>query len=369
MDKTENTGDKALPGTIPELRQSIDSIDDEILSLINRRLSLALKIGKLKATNGNQVIDTTRESSIINRLVKQNAGPLDNRVLHHMYSEIMAASRELQRPQHIAFLGPEATFTHIAAMNHFGHSVTFSPQASIRDIFYEVEKGTFHYGVVPVENSIEGSVNYTLDLFFESGLKVCAEIYQSISHDLLSNETRLEDINTIYSHPHAFAQCRHWLRKNLPTVTLAECSSTAHAAQLASEQKGAAAIASKEAAQIYEIEIMADAIEDLSRNITRFLVIGKDKIGPTGNDKTSIMFATGHVPGALYKALKPLADSGVNMDKLESRPAKHENWNYFFFVDIEGHIDDPNVSKTFEQMEKICTFIKCLGSYPREKNS
>ncbi len=229
----------------------------------------------------------------------------------------------------------------------------------------EVEKGTFYYGVVPVENSIEGAVNYTLDLFFESDLKICAEIYYAISHDLLSKTGTLENVKVIYSHPQAFAQCRHWLKKNLPAAALIECSSTAEAARQSSRESGAAAISSREAADSYKLEVLASRIEDVSRNVTRFLVIGRDEVDRTGRDKTSIMFVTAHVPGALYKVLQPIAEANINMVKLESRPTKHENWNYFFFVDLEGHIKDSIVNATVTKMKKLCFYLKLLGSYPR----
>lgn len=365
-DSDKNKIDTSDSRIIP-LRKSIDEIDVEILDLMNRRLLFAKKIGEIKEQKGEKVLDTARESNIINRLLSLNKGPLSKNALHHVFAEIIASSREVQKKEIITYLGPEATFTHIAAMNHFGHTVFFVPQAGIRDIFGEVEKGACTYGVVPVENSIEGTVNYTLDLFFESDLKICAEIYLTISHDLLSKTDNLKDIAKIYSHPHAFAQCRRWIGKNLSESVLEECSSTARAAQKAAENPKSAAIAAREAAQMYGLNVVASRIEDFSRNITRFLVIGHDDMHRTGNDKTSIMFATSHVPGALYKVLGPIAEAGINMVKLESRPTKYENWNYFFFVDIEGHIEDSNVKETLERMKRLCMYIKYLGSYPRAK--
>ena len=310
-------------------------------------------------------MDSARENKIIKRLFSLNQGPIDNKVVKHIFTEIIAAAREIQKPQMVAYLGPEATFTHIAALNHFGRQVASLPQLSIKDVFAEVEQKTCNYGVVPVENSIEGSVNYTLDLFFESNLKICSEIHHRISHDLLSKTGVPEDIKVIYSHPHAFAQCRNWLLKNLPKIELVECGSTADAAEKASKNHSSAAIASREAANMYSLKIVTAKIEDTLRNITRFLVIGYDLIHRTGHDKTSIMFATQHQPGALFNALEPVAKAGINMVKLESRPTKHENWNYFFFVDIEGHIEDPVVKDTVSKMKKNCMYLKCLGSYPK----
>ncbi len=357
--------DEQTEARITELRQAIDRIDDQLLDLINTRLQLVTDIGAIKAKEGRQVLDSARESAIFKRLLDRNQGPLNERVLRHLFTQIMAASRQLQSPHRVTFLGPEATFTHISAMNHFGHSVEYIPQPSIQDVFNEVEKGTCHYGVVPVENSIEGAVNHTLDLFFESELKICAERYQPVSHDLLCRDGSIRDIRKIYSHPQAFAQCRRWLQKYLPEAVLIESQSTAHAARHAAGEPGAAAIASSEAAHIYSLEVVASRIEDVARNTTRFLVIGKDEIHRTGDDKTSLMFVTSHVPGALFKVLKPLADSGINMVKLESRPTKHENWSYFFFVDVQGHIEDEIIRDTVEKMSQLCLFLKILGSYPR----
>ena len=347
------------------LRQSIDEIDDTLLDLINRRLDIVNEVGKLKAQKKQQVLDSTRESQIFQRLLSLNKGPLNEKVLRHLFTQIMAASRQLQRPSRVSFLGPEATYTHIAAMNHFGHSVEYVSQPSIRDVFNEVEKGTCHYGVVPVENSIEGAVNHTLDLFFESELKICAEKYQPISHDLLCKSGIMKDIKKIYSHPQPFAQCRRWLQKYLPEAILEECGSTAIAAQKAAQEPGTAAIASSEAAHIYHLEVVASRIEDVARNTTRFLIIGTDEIHRTGEDKTSLMFVTAHMPGALYKVLQPIAENGLNMVKLESRPTKHENWSYFFFADLEGHMEDEIVQKTVTEMKKICLYLKILGSYPK----
>ena len=350
--------------SIDSLRSGIDEINNQVLDLINRRLLLAKEIGKVKAQNNEKVLDVGRESAIIEGLFKLNKGPLKNEALEKIFTEIIAASREIQKPQKITYLGPEATFTHIAAMNRFGKSASFFPQPSIRDIFNEVERGACHFGVVPVENSIEGAVNYTLDLLVESDLKICGEIYHTISHDLLSKTGSLNDIKIIYSHPHAFAQCRRWLQKHLPDCMLKECSSTAYAAGKAAKEDGSAAIAGREAAGMYRLQVVASKIEDVARNTTRFLVIGRDKILKTGTDKTSVMFAAAHEPGALYKVLQPIYESGINMLKLESRPNKRENWNYLFFIDLEGHRQDSIVDDTLSKMKGLCLYLKWLGSYP-----
>ena len=359
--KSQNTPDaRILP-----LRKGIDDIDRKILTLINDRISLGKQIGEIKEASGSPVLDRSREKQVIDRLSTLNKGPLKNEVLHHLYSEIMAATRQIQQAEQIAYLGPEATFTHIAAMKHFARSPLFLPQPSIQDVFSEVEKQICDYGVVPVENSSEGAVNHTLDLFVESDLRICAEIYQTISHDLLSISGSRDEITEIYSHPQALAQCRKWLRKHMPNCTLKECSSTTRAAQEASNKPASAAIASSEAAILYDLRVVASRIEDFVGNTTRFLVIGKKSVPETGNDKTSIMFVTAHAPGALYHVMEPIAKAEINMLKLESRPIKSANWNYCFFVDLAGHIQDTELGKTVEHLKSICQHLKWLGSYPR----
>ncbi|RJP95163.1 MAG: prephenate dehydratase [Desulfobacteraceae bacterium] len=347
------------------LRQTINGIDETVLSLINKRLLVAKEIGEIKKEQNTYVYDKIRENEIMDRLAQLNTGPLKAQALHQIFTNIISASREIQTPTTISYLGPEATFTHVAAMDLFGHSAEYVPQTSIRDVFMEVAKGKCDYGVAPVENSIEGAINHTLDLFFESDLRICAEKYLNISHALLSRSSDIKDIEVIYSHPQPFAQCRAWIRKNLPNAALIDCNSTAHAAQKAFQEKNTAAIANSEAAHIYGLQILESGIEDYSHNITRFLLVGRDEPRPTGEDKTSIMFAISHVPGALYKILQPIADSGINMSKLESRPTKHENWSYFFFVDFDGHIEDDTIKRTIEQMKPYCKYLKWLGSYPR----
>ncbi len=360
MDNSKKDFDTRLSG----LREGIDKIDDTLLELINKRLELVREVGRLKAEKGRQVLDSSREARIFKRLLAKNTGPLNEKVLRHLFTQIMAASKQLQKPHRVAYLGPEATFTHIAAINHFGQSVEYVPQPAIRDVFNEVERGTCHYGVVPVENSIEGAINHTLDLFFESDIKICAERYQPVSYDLLSDCGRIKDIKRIYATSHSFALCRLWTEKYLPSIKRKECRSTAIAVKKAREKKDSAVIAGSEASHLVKLEPIASRIEDIPKNMNRFLVIGRDKITGTGKDKTSVMFVTSHIPGALYKTLKPIAENGLNMVKLESRPAKYQNWSYFFFADIEGHIDEPVMQKTISQMEKVCLYMKCLGSYP-----
>ena len=362
MEKSE---DKRFEDELAVLRQKIDAIDTRIVSLINERLGVSTAVGELKRRHGSQVLDRSRETLIMDRICDLNRGPVENGVLQNIFSVIMAASRELQKPQTIAYLGPEATHSHLAALSYFHHSGRFVPYRNISEIFAEVERGSCHHGVVPVENSIEGAVNHTLDLLFESVVKLNAEHYQTISHDLLSTCEGLSKIKVVYSHPQPFAQCRSWLQRNLPNVVLEECSSTAQAASKAAKTPDSAAIASSRAAQVYGLDILESKIEDSSRNQTRFLVLGKEDQPPTGDDKTSVMFVTAHSPGALFSSLEPVADTGLNMVKLESRPTKSENWSYFFIMDVEGHREDARVKRALANMRESCLFLKVLGSYPK----
>jgi chorismate mutase / prephenate dehydratase len=364
MEESANQPACTMATDICDIRQQIDSIDDTILELINRRLNLARRIGDLKKDSGNRVVDSTRESEILRRLTALNKGPLNPNVLHHIFIDIIAAARAIQASQRVAYLGPEATFTHLAATSHFGYSVTYVPQPSIREIFSEVEKGACDYGVVPVENSVEGSVRHTLDLFFESDLCICAERYQQVSYDLLAQEISLGAIKAVYAHSQALNQCRIWLNQYLPGAELKECSSSAFAVGQVATEKGVAAIAGGGSAAIFELEAAASKIEDYSRPPTRFLVIGKEKVRPSGKDKTSLMFALAHVPGSLAGALAPITEAGINLVKIESRPTRHESWSHFFFVDLEGHLEDGSIQKALAQIQPHALYLKNLGSYP-----
>ncbi len=352
---------------LDKLRENIDVLDSEILDLINRRLELAHKIGREKSGKGLTTLNNARESLVLRRLDKINPGPLTQTALQLIFKEIMAAARELQSQHEVAFLGPEASFTHLAAMGHFGRETIMLPQTNVAEVFQAVLQEKCHYGMVPVENSIEGAVNHTLDLFYTSNLKICAERYQKISHDLLTaKKMSLQNIKTVFSHAQAFAQCRQWLKENLPGAILTECSSTAEAARrVATQRDQTAAIAGPAAAELYNLTRSAQKIEDLPGNTTRFLVLGKEDSPPSGSDKTSILFVTPHLPGALHQVLTPMADFGINMVKLESRPVRNEKWSYFFIADFEGHRTDMKVAKMVEATKEICLYMKVLGSYPQ----
>ncbi len=346
------------------LRRKIDKIDEGILKLINERAQTAIEIGNLKRKQGQDIYVPDRERTIYNNLIKKNKGPLSSKAIQSVYKEIMSNSLALEKPFSIAYFGPEATYTHMAAIEKFGTQTKYIPVRTINDCFTEVTKGRADYGVVPVENSTEGVVSHTLDMFIDSDLAICAEILLEVSHYLLSN-TSLRRINKIYSNWQAFAQCRNWIENNLPGVKLIEVTSTSEGARRAKREKGAAAIASKLAASIYKLDIVSERIEDMVGNVTRFLVIGNTLAKSTGRDKTSLMFSVKDRPGALYRMLKPFAMNKINLTKIESRPSRKKAWDYIFFVDLEGHITEPRVNKALKELEKECRYLKVLGSYPR----
>jgi len=352
---------------LSELRKRIDKIDEEIVELLKERLELAQKIGKLKEEKGVQTFDLTREKQVIKRVLELNKGVFPEDTLKLVYSEIIRACRSSQEKPKVAFLGPEATFSHIAAQHYFGVSAHFIPVETIIDVFEEVSSERAHFGVVPIENSIEGVVATTLDAIYEYGLKVCGEIYEPISHHLMNQTGKLEDIKKILSHPQAIAQCRKWLRKKLPSVPVETVSSTALAAKWAAVDESVGAIASLMAAKLYHLQIVAKNIEDIRGNSTRFWIIGKMEVPPTGNDKTSLIFSVADKPGALYEVLKGFAERKINLTKIESRPSKDEPWKYIFFLDCEGHIKDPLVSECIADIQRYCLQVVWLGSYPKGK--
>lgn len=344
-------------------RNQIDNIDKELVDLINKRLEIVKKIGELKLKNGEEIYVPAREKDVYEKVMKFNKGFLQNNSLRAIYREIMSSSLSIEKKINIAYLGPKATFTHQASLTRFGSSVDYIPMESIGDIFHEVAKGRADYGVVPVENSIEGAVTHTFDMFIDSGLKICSEIFLNISHTLMG-KSLINEIKRVYSNPQVFGQCRIWLRENLRKVELIEVSSTARAAEIASRENHTAAIASKLAAKLYNLPILAESIEDFSGNITRFLVIRKNYGAITGNDKTSIMFSIKDKVGALYEALLPFKECGINLTKIESRPSKKKAWDYFFYVDFLGHCEEKKVKNALNELSEHCVFLKILGSYP-----
>jgi chorismate mutase/prephenate dehydratase len=345
-------------------RKRIDQIDSSILHLLNERAKIILGIGSLKSKKAKPSFSPYREAQVYRRLVKANKGPLSGATVKAVYREIMSGSLSLQNPPKIAYLGPEATFTHIAALEKFGKSLEYIECSSIADVFTEVQRQRADYGVVPIENSTEGAVNHTLDMFIDSELKICSESYLSIKHNLLSRAKKLTSIKRVYSHQQVLAQCRIWLETNLPQAKLVPVASTTVAAAVYANQKGNAAIASELAAERYSLKVLASSIEDSPHNITRFLIIGNQEAEPTGNDKTSIVFSMKDRAGALHDVLTPFKRSGINLTKIESRPSKKRAWEYYFFVDMQGHIKNKKIEQALRLLEKNCTYFNVLGSYP-----
>jgi len=350
---------------IQDLRKKIDEIDGKLVDLLNERARIVIDIGNIKKTEKLDFHSPSREQEVLERLAARNKGPFPQEALRAVYREIMSSSLSLERPLKIAYLGPRATFTHMAGMQQFGLAAQYVPVENIGDVFNEVERGRADYGVVPIENSSSGAVIYTLDMFIDSDLKISAEILLEVSQHLMNKSGKLEDIKKIYTIAPAAAQCRQWLEKNLPGVPVLDAPSTARAAEMASDDPSAAAIASEMAAVLYGLQIAGKKIEDNTSNITRFLVIARKSPGKTGRDKTSIMFSIKDKVGALYTMLAPFAESGINLNRLDARPSGRKVWDYVFFLDMEGHIEDKKVAAAIERLRQDCMFLKVLGSYPR----
>lgn len=353
---------------LESIRKKIDELDEKIIALLNERTQLALEIGKLKQAKDAAVYAPARESEIYRKIDSLGKGALPKDALKSIYREIMSASLALEKPLTVAYLGPEATFTHLASLSKFGSSVTYVPCTSITEVFAEVDHKRADYGVIPVENSIEGAVSHSLDMFIDSDLKICSEVLFEISHNLMAN-CDIKHIKRIYSNPQVFGQCRLWLEKNMPRVELLEATSTSQAAQRAQREDGTAAIASKLAATLYNLTILAEGIEDLAHNVTRFIIVGRHMAPKSKQDKTSILVSIKDRVGALYEMLDPIRKNKVNMTKIESRPSKKKAWDYFFFIDLEGHVDDREIKKALTAMEERVRFLKVLGSYPSVRAS
>ncbi len=351
--------------TIRSLRKRIDRIDSLLLRLISSRARRAREIGLRKKPSAG-VYDPAREEEILERIHALNPGPLPDASLAAIWREVVSACRRMEAPLRVSYLGPEATFAHAAALARFGSSVVCVPAESVAGVFREVEKGNADYGVVPIENSLEGAVTYTLDMLIDSELTICSEIFLPVSHGLLSNSP-LASIRTIYSHPQVFGQCRRFLRERFPRAALVPSASTAQAAQAAAREKGAAALASPLAASVYRLKLLEERIEDSSANITRFLVIGAVPPRPGPANRTSLVFALPHRAGSLHDALTPFKKRAINLTKIESRPSKKKAWEYVFFVDLEGHASERRVKEALEELAGNVLFLKVLGSYPRSR--
>ncbi len=351
------------------IREKIDRIDKQLVELLNERLALAAEIGKVKRSQGGQIYVAEREDAVFRKVTGQNKGPIKHDALKAIYREIMSAAIALEKPMLIAYLGPEASNTHAAAMKKFGASVDYHAMATISDIFTAVEKGEIDYAVIPIENSTEGSVRETLDSFVESDLKIVAQIYMEITHALIS-KVPLEQITKVYSKDQALAQCRHWLQRHLPHAQLIDAPSTSRAVQIAKDEPGAAAVASELAAQFYGVPVLVKNIQDKADNTTRFFVLGRQASGPVGGGKdlTSFLVSLGDEAashsGSLLKMLMPLAERGINLSKIESRPSKKRPWDYYFFIDVTGHYEDASMKEALTELRKDCPMVKWMGSYP-----
>jgi len=348
---------------IPHHRKAIDKYDAQIVKLLNERTKHVLAIGEMKRRGGQEIYAPHRERAVLQCVCRKNTGPLTNESLRAIYREVMSSALSLEKSLTVAYLGPETTFTHQAAIQRFGASLCYTPHKTITDIFTEVSKRRADYGVVPVENSTEGAVTHTLDKFVDSDLKIVSQIVLPVQHCLLANCPRSQ-IRRLYAHPQTLGQCRAWVQANLPRVDIVETSSNARSAELAGKEKRAAAIAGLLTSERYDVPVLEYDIQDNFANATRFLVLGRQCSPPTGNDRTSIMFSLVDRVGALYGALVAFRRYGVNLTKIESRPSKRKAWEYIFFVDCEGHIEDRRLHNAVKLLGRHCSYVKVLGSYP-----
>lgn len=351
---------------LENLRQRIDQLDSQIQDLISERVRFAKQIAEVKSNSGSECFyRPEREARILRTVIDRNEGPLDDDDMAHLFREIMSVSLAAQAPITVTFLGPEGTYTHNAALKHFGRSIKSLPQSTIDEVFHAVVKQVAHFGVVPVENSTEGVVTHTLDMFFDSDLKICGEVQLRVHHQLLSNAESIAAIKKVLAHSQSLAQCRRWLSKNLSTVEMVSVNSNAEAAQQVAGDLHFAAIASSAAAEIYGLKVLVANIEDDPDNTTRFLIIGNTEANPSGNDKTSLLVSSENKPGALYQLLEPMAKHCVSMTRIESRPSRKGLWDYVFFIDIEGHAQDDHVKEALKELAHEAALIKLLGSYPK----
>ncbi len=347
---------------LEDLRKRIDELDANIVRLLNERAKLSVEIGKAKAAG--PVYSPGREAQVYERVIGASKGPLPVEGLKAIYSEIISSSRKLQAPLRVAFLGPEGTFSHQAALSHFGSATTLLPVATIPDVFQETEVGRADYGIVPIENSTEGAVTFSLDSFVDSDLKACAEFRLEI-HQAVLSRVPLNEVTVVYSHPQALAQCRAWLRAHLPSVPVVEAASTVGAAEQASREPNAAAIAPEVAASIYGLDVLERRAEDMAGNVTRFLVIGRHMAERTGRDRMAMLFSVKDRVGVLRDVLALFAGAGINLTKIESRPSRRRAWDYLFFIDLEAHPEDPAMAQALHDLQELTVFVKVLGAWPK----
>ena len=355
--------------TLAHVRGRIDAVDEQIQRLLNERARLAQRVGMSKSREGKTVdfYRPEREAQVLRAVRARNRGPLRDEELVRLFREIMSACLAQQEPLKVAYLGPEATFSQTAVLSHFGHSVRALPLGSIDEVFHEVESGAADFGVVPIENSTEGTVNHTLDRFLSSPLKICGEVELRVHHHLMGNMNALGRVVRVCSHPQSLAQCRNWLQEHLPEVEQIPASSNGEAARRARDERGTAAIAGETAAEVYGLKVLAAQIEDRADNTTRFLVLGRKLLAPSGQDRTTLLVSVGHTdsPGTLYRLLEPLARHRVSMTRIESRPSHRRKWDYVFFIDIDGHADEPHVARALASLKQRASLFRLLGSYPR----
>ena len=364
-EKTEPPGpDQAAPNELGELRAGIDAVDEEIVRLLDRRARLARRIGEIKQKNGLQAYAPARERAVLNRVRALSTGDFPRGGLEEVFREIISSSISLEARLKIAYLGPEATFTHEAALRSFGTSVELEPQATVAEVFTRVERGEAEHGVVPVENSMEGAVTHTLDELMNSPLKICGEVYLSVSQNLISKESSLERVRVVCSHPMALSQAATWLRHELPGARLEEVESTGEAARRAAREQGVAAVGSVLAAEAHDLNVLARSIQDARTNATRFIVLGRAWAGRTGKDKTSVVFSVKDRPGVLRDALAAFAEEGINLTRIESRPSRKRAWTYVFFADFQGHPEEERVERALEALEEHCPYVSLIGAYP-----
>jgi chorismate mutase/prephenate dehydratase len=347
---------------LKQLRAQIDRLDDELLTLVSQRATLAQRIGHLK--DDGFVLRPEREAQVLQRLQEGNQGPLSNSAVATLFTEIMSQCRALEAPLKVAYLGPPGTFTQEAAIKRFGSAIQELSCSTIDEVFREVSSGSAHYGVVPVENSTEGAIGRTLDMLLQSTLQICGEVMLPIHQCLLGRDGDMSDVRTVYSHPQSLGQCQGWLNTHLPHAERVPVSSNAEAARLAAEKPASGAIAGRQAAALFSLALLAENIEDDASNTTRFLVLGDQQVAPSGHDKTSLVMSAANRPGAVHDLLAPLAKHGVSMTRLESRPARSGLWEYVFYLDIEGHQADAKVSAALCELKLVAAFVKVLGSYP-----
>ena len=352
---------------LPEIRVRIDELDQQIQALIAERARLALAVRNAKGDldGAAAYYRPDREAQVLKRVIERNEGPLSDAVMLRVFREIMSACLAQQEPMRVAYLGPEGTFTQQAVYRQFGHSVNALAQPSIEEVFLQVQAGEADFGVVPVENSTQGIVSHTLDMFLHSDLKIGAEVEMRIHQHLLTRARRLDDIERVYSHPQSLAQCKHWLAANLPDAETVPVSSNAEAARRVRHTPDAAAIAGRHAAEVYGLPVLFANIEDHVDNTTRFLVLGRELLPPSGDDKTTLLVAGRDGPGALFKLLEPLARHQVNMNRIESRPSRQGRWDYVFFIDVDGHVEADELKQAMADLEGEARLVKVLGSYPR----